>query len=303
VPASFARDLCGFRSTNGNPSTSDNNDKGSVRLGRALFEVLEVPLAQADPGNSGDQLEEAIALDVHRRRPDLSVHRSRAASSFEQYAHLAVFGTFTKAVRDTTIETGQLLALVDALPPGPEKAKLRNVARKVDRRTLAQQGAIATLLGEVAEESLLKIDITVADGEGPRGRLELALSSKWSLRTDRAQDCVSQGSKLVAQRRGRMPHFAVVTMEPRPSMLRILADGSGAIDCVYHLDLEALRQAIRLAAPAGATARTWSPWATLDRLIAQRRVRDYDDLLREVDRIPTGNSEGQAGTRDSRRVQ
>lgn len=69
-------------------------------------------------------------------------------------------------------------------------------------------------------------------------------------------------------------------------MLRILADGSGAIDCVYHLDLEALR----LAAPAEATARSWSPWATLDRLIAQRRVRDYDDLLREVDRIPTDNS-------------
>lgn len=290
MPASFARELCGFRSTNGNPNTSDNNDQGSVRLGRALFEVLEVPLTQVDPGNSGEQLEEAVARDIDGRRPDLSVHRSRAASSFEQYSHLAVFATFTRAVRDTTIEAGQLLALVDALPASPTRTRLKAVARKIDRQTLAQQGAIETLLGEVAEESLLRIDVTVADGEPPRGRLEVALSSKWSLRTDRAQDCVSQGSKLVAQRRGRMPHFAVVTMEPRPAMLRILADGSGAIDCVYHLDLEALRLAIRLAAPAGATARSWSPWATLDRLIAQRRVRDYDDLLREVDRIPTGNS-------------
>ncbi|WP_353889670.1 NgoMIV family type II restriction endonuclease, partial [Campylobacter coli] len=70
--------------------------------------------------------------------------------------------------------------------------------------------------------------------EGRKPRLELALSAKWSLRTARAPDCVSQGAQRVAQRRGRMPHFAVITREPRPAMLRILADGSGAVDCVYH---------------------------------------------------------------------
>ncbi|WP_203802002.1 NgoMIV family type II restriction endonuclease [Actinoplanes couchii] len=83
--------------------------------------------------------------------------------------------------------------------------------------------------------------MTIAEPQAGRlPRLHVALSSKWSLRTDRAQDCVSQGAKLVAQRGGRMPHFGLITMETRPSMLKILGDGSGAVDCVYHLNLPAL---------------------------------------------------------------
>ena len=106
-----------------------------------------------------------------------------------------------------------------------------------------------------------------------------------SLRTDRAQDCLSQGTKLVSQRRGRMPHFATLTMEPRPAMLALLPDGSGSIDCVYHLDLPSLIPAAhqvheqRLAA----NGRGWSPLATLERLVRQDRLRDYDDLTHEVD--------------------
>lgn len=75
---------------------------------------------------------------------------------------------------------------------------------------------------------MLKLDVSV---EAPARR---------SPRTDRAQDYVSQGYKLVSLRRGHMPHFAVVTMEPRPSMLRLLADGSGSVDCVYHVAYHAL---------------------------------------------------------------
>ena len=44
-----------------------------------------------------------------------------------------------------------------------------------------------------------------------------------------------------------MPHFAVVTMEPRPYMLNLLGGGSGEVDCVYHLDLPALTAAIEAA--------------------------------------------------------
>lgn len=125
-------------------------------------------------------------------------------------------------------------------------------------------------------------------GEQQEGRpplLQIALSSKWSLRTDRAQDCVSQGKKLVDQRRGRMPHFAVVTMEPRPSMLKILGDGSGAVDCVYHLHLPALHEAIAVLR-ARRSVRSWSPGDTFARLMDQGRLRDYDDLVKEFSRVP-----------------
>jgi hypothetical protein len=116
-------------------------------------------------------------------------------------------------------------------------------------------------------------------------QLAIALSSKWSLRTDRAQDCVSQGNKLVAQRRGRMPHFGVITIEPRPAMLRILADGSGAVDFVYHLDLAALTDSI--AAVAKRNRVGWSPAQIFSRLMRQNRLRDFDDLVREVMRVPS----------------
>ena len=83
----------------------------------------------------------------------------------------------------------------------------------------------------------------VPDIGGQWPELRMALSAKWTLRTDRAQDCVSQGAKLASQKRGRMPHYAVITAEPRPAMLKIPSDGP-SVDCVYHIDLPALDRAL-----------------------------------------------------------
>jgi hypothetical protein len=140
------------------------------------------------------------------------------------------------------------------------------------------------------EESILKPDITVASTV-PQSRsgqpyLAIAVSGKWSLRTDRAQDVVSQGSKLMSLRRGRMPHFAVITVEPRPAMLKLLADGSGAIDCIYHLDLDALGRALDACQATRPNRLRWEPKRTFDRLVLQGRLRDYSDLIEEVRRLP-----------------
>ncbi|GAA3815409.1 NgoMIV family type II restriction endonuclease [Cellulomonas soli] len=226
-----------------------------------------------------------MAADLARLRPDLQVLSSGAAAEFEQYEHLGVFRTFKQAIGKAPADLASLVESLEALPLGRERTSALRKARALAGRVLKQQDAISALLRDTAEESLLGIDLTVASAGGAgKPRLEVALSAKWSLRTDRAQDCVSQGAKLVSQRRGRMPHFAVVTMEPRPAMLRILADGSGAVDCVYHLDLPALEHAVRLEA-AAATAARWPPLETFERLCAQRRLRDYDELLNEVRRI------------------
>ncbi|WP_414930013.1 NgoMIV family type II restriction endonuclease [Tsukamurella pseudospumae] len=108
----------------------------------------------------------------------------------------------------------------------------------------------------------------------------MGLSLKWSLRTDRAQDCRTQGAKLAALRRGRMPHFAAVTIEPRPYMLNLLCGGSGDIDCVYHLDLPALGEAIDSVLRSKRDKKSRNTVDTFDRLIDQRRLRDYDELVR-----------------------
>lgn len=136
------------------------------------------------------------------------------------------------------------------------------------------------VLDEIGAESLLKLDVTVARNQPPRSpELEIGLSLKWSLRTDRAQDCRSQGAKLSALRRGRMPHFAAVTMEPRPYMLNLLGGGSGDVDCVYHLHLPALQAAIEDVYGGRSDKTSKRIVAGFNRLVEQRRVRDYDELV------------------------
>jgi hypothetical protein len=81
---------------------------------------------------------------------------------------------------------------------------------------------------------------------------------------------------MAAMRRGRMPHFAAVTMEPRPYYLGRLGMGTGDLDCVYHLALPELAKAVEdvYVGPKRAKQRD-----TFRRLVDQRRLRDYDDLV------------------------
>lgn len=288
VPAPFTCDLCGYRSENGNPNTSDSNDKQSITLGRELFKQLGVPPGEPEPSSgSGTALEDAVVKHLRSVRPDLVIERSRSAKDFAQYAHLNVFPLFRRSHSGSQAAIQELIAAVGDIPEAYDRSRLELLLSRLTGQIGTEMALIETLKREMPEESLLKIDISVAlpQHDGP-DELVIALSSKWSLRTDRAQDCVSQGSKLVALRRGRMPHFGVITIEPRPAMLRILADGSGSIDYVYHLDLPALAAAIETMSQSTRRPDSWSPRLTFNRLMIQRRIRDFDDLVWEVSRLP-----------------
>jgi hypothetical protein len=175
--------------------------------------------------------------------------------------------------------------------------KLRSQGPKVVANSLARivsslrsdLDELQELVDDLPAESMLGLDLSVSN-EPPPGELRIALSAKWSLRTDRAQDCLAQGAKLSSQRRGRMPHFAVLTMEPRPAMLALLADGSGSVDCVYHLDLPSLLRAADAIEQQRISegAADWRPRTTLGRMVAQGRLRDYNDLIVELAAIPPG---------------
>lgn len=283
MTAPFAAALCGYRST-GKPSTSDSHDPGSVEWGHALFDGLGVAPGTAEVPQVGDVLEKRVAAHLASLRPDLTIVQSRPALEFDQYRHLDVFRQFSKSYRGPATELDQAL---DDLPPNAEFDAVRARIRRAITAAQDDHQLVTQLQDSMPEESLLRIDITVA-APAPTNRLLIALSSKWSLRTDRAQDCVSQGSKLVNHRRGHMPHYAVLTMEPRPSMLKLLAYGSGAVDCIYHLALPELQRA---AARIASTKKTkagagWAPKLMLDRMIAQGRIRSYQQLVDEVLRLP-----------------
>ena len=296
VPALFARDLCGYRSTNGKPNTSDANDPLSIQLGLALFRNLQVEQGQAVIPDSGDALESAIAEHLRSLRPDLTVARSRPAASFAQYSHLDAFPAFRRTHTGASTALARVTRAIEEVSDDRDRRRLMRTLSVLNKQLSDEAAVVRQLKREMPEESLLKIDISVAipDSHGS-SELAIALSSKWTLRTDRAQDCVSQGGKLVAHRRGQMPHYAVVTIEPRPSMLRILGDGSGSIDCVYHLDLPALKRAIREESEHRSAPGNWSPRVTFDRLVEQRRIRDYDDLVLHLIRLPPPHALQRAG--------
>lgn len=130
----------------------------------------------------------------------------------------------------------------------------------------------------------MKLDIAVSrrGAVATHPHLVAGFSLKWSFRTDRVQDPRIQGSKMASLRRGRMPHFAVVTMEPRPSMLAILGEGSGDVDFVYHLALPELTTAINTLAALPRHGPSWLTAATFRHLVSNRRVLDYHKLVEYV---------------------
>jgi hypothetical protein len=288
VPASFVSEIFGYR-TNGLANTSDSSDAQSRDLGRGMLDVLGIPRGQLGAMDAGSAVESAVEQHLKSLRPDLEIARSRASSEFSQYQHLAVFKAFSRNISPLSSTLMPMRALISQVPDDALRHRLTRAMQTATDQLRTRDDALEALLNQMPEESLLKIDLTI--GEPNRElppRLCVALSSKWTLRTDRAQDCLSQGAKLVSLRRGPMPHYGVVTMEPRPHMLKILADGSGSLDCVYHLHLPALVEAIERTGKASKAGEDWLPARTFRRLLNQGRLRDYDDLVTEVARIPSG---------------
>lgn len=101
--------------------------------------------------------------------------------------------------------------------------------------------------------------------------LHASISCKWTLRSDRAQNARSEGLNLVKNRKGRVPHIAVITAEPTPARIASIALGTGEIDCVYHFALPELQAALaKLDLP--------DAQLMLQTMVEGRRLRDIADL-------------------------
>jgi len=101
--------------------------------------------------------------------------------------------------------------------------------------------------------------------------LHASISCKSTLRSDRAQNARSEALNLVRNRKGKLPHIVVVTGEPAPNRIASIALGTGDIDCVYHIALPELTDAIHE-----------SPYRDAEELLSMmvqgKRVRDIADL-------------------------
>ncbi|WP_260475719.1 NgoMIV family type II restriction endonuclease [Streptomyces sp. WAC 06725] len=289
MPATFIASLCGYRE--GRPNTSDKNDKGSIELGKVFFEAMGISPETDIPAHPvGNLMAQETTRDLREflrtEAAHLEVAPERPFTSFEQFSHLNATRELRGDMAQEVIRATNALRNITANFEIDQEAReqlnkhLLNVKEEI-RTTEERRRELLDLLGE---ESLLKLDVTVARSVpnpltgAHLQHLVAGLSLKWSLRTDRAQDCRSQGAKMAALRRGRMPHFAAVTMEPRPAMLALLGRGSGDIDCVYHLHLPALADAIDEYCSGTRRKARIEIRDKFRRLRDQRRLRDYDEL-------------------------
>lgn len=67
--------------------------------------------------------------------------------------------------------------------------------------------------------------------------LHAGISCKWTIRIDRARNARSEALNLIRNRKGRLPHIMVVTVEPTPSRLASIALGRVISILFYHYAL------------------------------------------------------------------
>lgn len=129
-----------------------------------------------------------------------------------------------------------------------------------------------TLRTEFGRDYRVVPDIVIGVDRAPADPLlHAVISCKWSMRSDRVQNVRPEGATLMRHRRGRAPHFVVVTAEPLPSRIASIAMTTGEVDRVYHTLFDEMTTAV---ARHGSQHQqdSWSE------MVAQGRLRDYNSL-------------------------
>lgn len=138
----------------------------------------------------------------------------------------------------------------------------------------------ATVAGDYQVQTDVYVGVANSADEHEPAFLHAAISSKWTIRSDRVQNVRHEFATLVRSRRGRAPHLVLVTAEPLPSRLLSIARGTGEVDAVYHLLYDELDQAVgALCGDGGSYPEQRVAWAEM---IEQRRLRPYASLVNDL---------------------
>ncbi|MGE2731770.1 NgoMIV family type II restriction endonuclease [Mycolicibacterium vaccae] len=235
------------------PNLADMSSRASMHLAGYVYESLGIPRSRIrvqsledDSEASGTALERAIESDLKLqlsvRDPDRTwlVGRTGTVADYAQYTHL-----------------NELQGLLDQSP-----ALRATFAGDYQVRTDVYVGVLNSLMSEV------------------KPYLHAAISSKWTIRSDRVQNVRHEFGMLVRNRRGRAPHLVLVTGEPLPSRLLSIARGTGEIDAVYHLLYDELDMAVSvLCGDGGLYPDQRGAWIEMAK---QKRLKPYTDLVDDL---------------------
>lgn len=251
-------------SDRGIPSNADKSSKSSIDIAEGILkEIGDARLAAKLPGQTAGAGFEGICTKFieicfqrlqHLRPGQFKVEKGGGIARFDQYAHLDELEAIAKQNREiaTAIGSDYIIKPDIVVSRAPETDEAINAREQL----IDLQTARLTPLRAINEGN----DI-----------LHASISCKWTLRSDRAQNARSEGLNLVRNRKGRLPHVAVITGEPTPSRIASLALGTGDIDCVYHFALPELRKTL--------TDQNRDDIAELlDTMVEGKRLRDIADL-------------------------
>ena len=101
--------------------------------------------------------------------------------------------------------------------------------------------------------------------------LHASISCKWTTRNDMVQNTRTEALNLIRNRKGHLPHVVVVTAEPLPMRIAALALGTGDMDCIYHIALHELKQAV-------VECDNEDQLEMLNLMVDGRRLRDISNL-------------------------
>lgn len=268
----------------GIPSNADKSNKLSVRLAQGIYKRLikEIqgagfnrteetnypPVRQKKKGQtSGVIFEELMMQFIKNTFPKLQHLRPGSwhvlhlgnqsrikTSDFAQYEHLAYLNELVKTNAQLAASLGNdYLVAPDVI-----------IYRGLYTDNELNEPQII-----VDDFSAHQADLRKKNGGKPV--LHASLSAKWTMRSDRAQNSRTEALNLIRNRKGNLPHIAVITGEPSPSRLASLALGTGDVDCMYHFALYELVEAAKEAEADDALV-------MLNTLIDGKRLKDISDL-------------------------
>ncbi|MFC4292931.1 NgoMIV family type II restriction endonuclease [Sphingorhabdus arenilitoris] len=252
------------QNTKGVPSNADSGSRISVDIASAILDRIGIAKTAGKlPGQTaGSNFEEITATFVrlcfeqmqHLRPGNFFVNKGGGIAQFDQYAHLDDL----EAIAKTNKQIATALGSDYLIKPDIIVGRMPETDQTINR-------SIVLVDDQTAKLSSLR----ALNNNQPI--LHASLSCKWTLRSDRAQNARSEGLNLVRNRKGRLPHIAVITGEPMPTRIASLALGTGDIDCVYHFALPELRDALL-------DLRREDTLELLDTMIDGKRLRDISDL-------------------------
>lgn len=251
-------------SKDGAPNIADKGNRPSVAMAQGIVERIgraktKEKAAGQTAGADFETLctlyiEEAFGILNHIRPGTFRVTKGGSIAQFDQYLHLDELEEIAAASKEiaTAIGSDYIIKPDIVISKAPLTDDNINVGNDV----------VSNGTGKL---------MPLRASNNPAETLHASVSCKWTLRSDRAQNARSEGLNLVRNRKGKLPHVAVITAEPTPNRIASLALGTGDIDCVYHFALDELQATLIDQDREDALE-------MLNMMIEGKRLRDISDL-------------------------